>query len=416
MTQDSHSFWLEHPLPQYHSLDRDLTVDVVVAGGGLTGITAAYLLRREGVKVALLERRRLVAGDSGHTTAHLTYVTDMRLSTLAEQLGKDAARAFWEAGAVAIDEIASLAQRTNADCDFKWVDGFLHQPLDEDRSRAERDRLHKEAELARELGFDAVFIDGAAALEDRAAVRFQHQARFHPRKYAQALLRDMAGEGSYIFENTDIQSVEDGSVHANGYRIHCDYLVITTHNPLMGHKGVLSAALFQTKLALYTSYVIGATLPKGVVPEALYWDTRDPYDYLRIDARADRDFAIFGGDDVKTGQERSAGNAFEGVERRFTRRFPQARLTHRWMGQVIETTDGMPFMGENAAKQFIATGFNGNGFTLGTIGALMARDRFLGRKNPWEDLFRVDRKPFHGGAWKYNVENFDYPYYQKLSR
>src|SRR5205823_13874285 len=86
-------------------------------------------------------------------------------------------------------------------------------------------------------------------------------------------------------------------------------------------------------------------------------------------------------------------------------------VQHRWLGQVVETNDGLPFIGESAGKQFIATGFCGNGFTLGTLSAVMARDRYLGRKNPWFDLFAVNRRKFHGGTWRYLKENLDYPYY-----
>src|SRR5438045_1113806 len=92
-------------LPHFESLSHDLEVDVVVIGGGLTGITAAYLLKSEGAKVALLERQRCASADTGHTTAHLTYVTDERLYHLVKVFGRDAARAFWEAGASAIDQI-----------------------------------------------------------------------------------------------------------------------------------------------------------------------------------------------------------------------------------------------------------------------------------------------------------------------
>ena len=107
---------------------------------------------------------------------------------------------------------------------------------------------------------------------------------------------------------------------------------------------------------------------------------------------------------------------FASLEKRLRNVLPVARVENRWLGQVVETNDGLPFIGENAGQQFIATGFCGNGFTLGTLSAMMARDRFLGRKNPWFDLFRVDRKKFHGGTWRYLKENLDYPYYMLRDR
>jgi glycine/D-amino acid oxidase-like deaminating enzyme/nitrite reductase/ring-hydroxylating ferredoxin subunit len=408
---ENHSPWIEFSLPPYPALDHDLEVDVVVVGGGVTGLTAAYLLRQEGARVAVIERDRIAQGDTARTTAHLTYVTDSRLHELADKLGKDAAKALWEGGAAAIDEIARIAQTTGADCGFTWVPGYLHASLDS-RDAREADRLRDDAALAVEFGFDAAFQE-RVPYADRPGVRFANQAKFHPRRYLAALAETIPGNGSHIFENTSLEEVSDKpmAVRANGKRIRCKYLIIATHNPLSGKKGLVSAALFQTKLALYTSYVLGARLPEGTVPEALFWDTADPYHYLRVDTHQGYQYAIFGGKDVKTGQERDAEHVFQRLEGSLRSALPNADVTHRWLGQVIETDDGLPFIGENAEAQFIATGFSGNGFTFGTLAAVMARDWYLKRANPWSELFRVDRSPFHGGLWQYLKENVDYPYY-----
>lgn len=397
--------------PEFPKIERDVEVDVVVVGAGLTGITAAYLLRKEGVRVALIERDRVCSGDTGQTTAHLTYVTDYRLHELVKHFGKDGARSFWEAGAAAIDQMSEIARETKADCGFHWAPGYLHESIANPDPK-ERDRLQEDAELAREFGFDATFVESVPYAHN-AGVRFAHQAKFHPLKYLEPLVRAIPGNGSYIFEQTAFEQAEDKpmSVCAGGHRIKCDYLIIATHNPLMGKNGLLSATLFQSKLALYTSYVLGARLPKGSLPEAMFWDTSEPYYYLRIDPHEGHQYAIFGGEDAKTGQEDDARKVFERLEQQLHRSLPQATIDHRWLGQVVKTDDGLPFIGENANKEFAATGFCGNGFTLGTLSAMMARDRYLDRPNPWFDLFRVDRKTFHGGTWRYVKENLDYPYY-----
>ncbi len=139
--------------------------------------------------------------------------------------------------------------------------------------------------------------------------------------------------------------------------------------------------------------------------------TSNPYYYLRVDQHSDHAYAIFGGLDHKTGQEKDSNQIFADLEGELKKFLPQAEVQHRWLGQVVETNDGLPFIGESAGQQFIATGFCGNGFTLGTLAAMMARDRYLQRKNPWFDLFEVNRKKFHGGTWRYVMENLDYPYY-----
>jgi glycine/D-amino acid oxidase-like deaminating enzyme/nitrite reductase/ring-hydroxylating ferredoxin subunit len=406
------SYWeATQRLSDFPQLERDIEVDVVVVGAGLTGITTAYLLRQEGVRVALIERDRIAAGDTSRTTAHLTYVTDYRLHEIAKKFGKDAAKSFWEGGAAAIDQIESITRQTNADCGFHWAPGYLHESITE-RDPKERERLQEDAELAREFGFDARFVE-TVPYAKVPGVRFAHQAKFHPLKYLDPLVRAIPGNGSYVFEKTEFEEVEDKPmvVHANGKKIRCQYLVIATHNPLMGKKGLITATLFQSKLALYTSYVLGARLPKDALPEALFWDTSEPYYYLRVDPHEDHQYAIFGGEDVKTGQEEDRIEVFKRLEQKLLAMLPMAKVEHRWMGQVVETDDGLPFIGENANKEFVATGFCGNGFTLGTLSAMMARDRYMGRNNPWFDLFRVDRRPFHGGVWRYVKENLDYPYY-----
>ena len=122
------SVWMREPLPQFPTLNHDLEVDVVIVGAGLTGITAAYLLREEGVRVALIERSRVAAADTGRTTAHLTYVTDYRFHELVKRFGNDGAKAFWEAGAAAIDQIAATVQKLGVDCEFRWCPVICTSP------------------------------------------------------------------------------------------------------------------------------------------------------------------------------------------------------------------------------------------------------------------------------------------------
>src|SRR4026209_1326285 len=134
MKTTSTPYWQEGmSMPRFPSVTQDLEVDVVVIGAGLTGITAAYLLKNAGAKVALIERHRCALADTGHTTAHLTYVTDERLHRLVKNFGCDGARAFWEAGAAAIDQISDTVRANGIDCNFRWLPGFLHGSIKEDR-------------------------------------------------------------------------------------------------------------------------------------------------------------------------------------------------------------------------------------------------------------------------------------------
>lgn len=397
--------------PKFLPLRSDLKVDVAVIGGGIMGVTAAYLLTKAGATVALLERERFAAGETGHTTAHLTCVTDARLYELVKDFGRDHARAAWDAGVAAIGQIHQTIEDEQLECEFHWVPGYLHAAPG---SRAEADeitKLQEDARLARELGFDAEFLEKAPFVES-PGVRFPNQALFHPQKYVAGLLKILKERGCQLFENTEASEiqVEPAVVRANGHSVDCKFVVIGTHVPLQGATGTVSAALFQTKLAAYSTYAVGARIPKGTVPQASFWDTADPYFYLRIDHRKTHDYAILGGADHKTGQTRDPERHYARVEKRLRQLLPQAKIDHRWSGQVIETNDGLPLIGETAPGQFVATGFSGNGMTFGTIGAMMAADAFARRKNPWSQLFDVHRKKL-SGVWDYLVENKDYPFY-----
>jgi glycine/D-amino acid oxidase-like deaminating enzyme len=279
-----------------------LRVDVLVIGGGNTGVTAAYLLKRSGKTVALIERDRCGGGDTSHTSAHLTCVTDLRIRQLVDRLGQGHAAAVLDGGLAAIGQIEANIESAQIECAYARVPGYLHGSLVEEND--ERDDLRRQAALAAEMGLSATYVD-AVPLFARPGIRFPNQARFHPLKYLAGMLQRIPGDGSHVFEQTEAAEFGDDAleIKANGHTISYDFIVIATDVPLMGRANLLSATLFQTKIAPYTSYVIGARLPKGAAPDALYWDTSDPYFFFRIDARQGHDYAIFGGADHKTGQE-----------------------------------------------------------------------------------------------------------------
>jgi glycine/D-amino acid oxidase-like deaminating enzyme/nitrite reductase/ring-hydroxylating ferredoxin subunit len=414
----TNSYWTDNtPAPRFSALKEDIAVDVLVVGAGITGITAAYLLKQAGHNVALVDKERCLSGDTTYTTAHLTCVTDTPLSTLVENFGRDHAQAAWDAQLAAIDTIDRIVWREQIKCQFEWVPGYLFNPARETGRTAEPSQsldLEKEAELASSLGFDAKF-QPSIPFYKKPGVRLENQAKFHPRKYLIALLRLLgSGKGCQIFEQTEIQQIEGTPITAttrDGHRIHCEHLLIATHVPLQGKAGLVPATVLQSKLAPYTSYVVGGWVARGTVHEALFWDTGDPYDYLRVDRKHDHDFVILGGEDHKTGQVDDPAECYERLDRRLRALIPGVEVSHRWSGQVIETNDGLPFIGETAERQFAATGYAGNGMTFGTLAGMMACDAVTGRRNPWSDLFDPGRKKIKGGLWDYLRENKDYPYY-----
>ena len=171
-----------------------------MVGAGITGITTAYLLKKTGLNVILIERGRVASMDTGHTTAHLAYVTDVRLHELAENFGNDHAQAAWDAGAAAIDQIENIVVEEQLDCEFQRVPAYLHVSVD-GFSKKDISSLKKDAELANEFGFDATYLRRVPYF-NLPGVRFANQAKFHPRKYLGQLVVRIAGGGSHVFEKS----------------------------------------------------------------------------------------------------------------------------------------------------------------------------------------------------------------------
>jgi glycine/D-amino acid oxidase-like deaminating enzyme/nitrite reductase/ring-hydroxylating ferredoxin subunit len=408
---DTTPYWFDASLPRFPKLERDERVDVVVVGGGIAGLTAAYLLVNAGRSVALVERERCAQIDTGHTSAHLTMATDRRISDLVKHFGENHAQAVWDAGLAAIFVIDGIVRDEQIACDFTWVPGYLHEALGStDRSDAKE--FEKDAALAARLGFDAEFVADVPYVGG-PGLKLEDQARFHPRKYLAGVAKAILDRGGAIYEHSAAEefSTSPRSVKTAGGTLTCDHVILATHTPLMGTTNIASATLFQTKLALYTSYVVAGRAPLDSVPDALFWDTAEPYHYLRLERHRDYDLVIYGGEDHKTGQAADTNACYDHLERALSTLVPGIHVTHRWSGQVIETPDGLPYIGPTADCQFAGTGFAGNGMTFGTLTGMMAADYVLGRRNPWAELLDPSRTKLRGAVWDYLVENKDYPYY-----
>jgi len=248
--------WIDDtPIPKFPKLQRNISADVLVVGGGVTGITVAYLLKKAGSTIALVERERVASIDTGHTTAHLTYVTDVQLQQLVHNFGEDHAQAAWDAGAAAIDEIERIVEEERIECEFARVPAYLHAPVSAS-SEKEASSLRKEADRVAKLGFDATYLDSAPYF-NLPAVRFANQAKFHPRKYLRSLVAEIPGSGSHVFEKSAASEFDakNRRVKVNRNWISFDRVVMATNNPLVGLASMTAATLFQTKLSLYTSCI-----------------------------------------------------------------------------------------------------------------------------------------------------------------
>lgn len=368
---------------KYPSLEEDLKVDVAVIGGGIAGIVTAYYLAKSGRSVALLEKDFLMSGETGNTTAFLTEVFDYYLYEVKRRFGKKIAKKTWDAGRLAIDEIERLTRDEKIDCDFVRVPAYIFAA-----DKKGFDTLKKECELAEDLGLKHVELFDKKDLPFKNAgyLKVKNQAKFHPRKFLTELAKKAAEAGAQIFEETEVLQCTGKNptrVVTNKASVTAKSVVVCTNMPNQDDLEVV------TRVVAYQSYVIELEIPKGKIEEAIYWDTSSPYQYFRIDGNR----MILGGMDHETGKQK--GDAYTALEKYFKETFgiSEYKIINRWSGQVVESLDCLPFMGRTFfnKKRYIASGFAGNGMTMGLLSAMVNTDQILGRKNVYGEIFGTKR-------------------------
>jgi glycine/D-amino acid oxidase-like deaminating enzyme/nitrite reductase/ring-hydroxylating ferredoxin subunit len=399
----SRSLWIaDTRYPPFPALKGDLAVDVAVVGAGITGLTAATLLKAAGKTVAVVEAQRVAEGVTGHTTAHLTEVVDVKFDTLIKNFGEEGARLAVSAARASLERIAAFVEERGIECGFRRQQGYYYT---EHADRVEDVRTEYEA--ARRLGLPATFTeDVPLPFAVAAGMRLEDQARFHVRRYLLPLLQAIPGGGSHVFEGTRVVDVHDGEpcrLEAETGTITARDVVVATHVPL-------NKVFIQTKLAHYRSYVLACRI-EGPVPDGLFWDDEDPYHYIRPQERSEGTLLIVGGEDHKTGQEDDTEARFQALLEYARERFDVRSVAYRWSAQVAEPVDGLAFIGRNSLSShvYVGTGYSGTGMTFGTLAAMISSDLILGRDNPWARLFDATRVKPVAGAGEYVRENVDFP-------
>lgn len=377
--------------PSQSRLRESIRTDVCIIGAGIAGLSTAYLLGREGRSVVVLDDGLIGGGMTGRTTAHLTNAFDDRYVEMEKIHGAEASRFIAESHTAAIDKVSEIVTREKIDCGFEWLDGFLFAQSPDDLQL-----LDDELAASHRAGLVAVEKVSRAPLDSfdtGLALRFPRQAQFHPLEYLAGLARAILRDGGRMFGETHATKIEGGSPArietSHGPTVTSDVVVVATNTPVNDRVAI------HTKQAPYVTYVIGVAVPKGSVTRALYWDTGDPYHYIRLQSVNEHDVLIVGGEDHKTGQANDGHERYVRLEQWTRERFPQAgEVQFRWSGQVMEPVDGVAFIGQNPLDEdnvYIATGDSGQGMTHGTIAGMLLTDLIQDRKNRWEDLYSPSR-------------------------
>jgi glycine/D-amino acid oxidase-like deaminating enzyme/nitrite reductase/ring-hydroxylating ferredoxin subunit len=381
------SLWIATtPETNFPTLSGDLTVDVAVIGGGITGIATAYELKQAGATVAVVEAGRVVKSVTGNTTAKITSLHGLIYDHLVSEFGEEKARIYADAQESGKEKIASLVEQLGIDCDFRRASAYTYT-LDEEES----EQITREVEAAKKLGLPAFYADETdLPFKVRAAVRLDNQAQFHPRKYLLALAGQIPGDGSYIFEQTRVLDVEDAApclVKTEHGTIKARSVVIATHFPYPDPK-LYFAAMYPMR-----SYVLGCRL-NGPAPQGMYVSTGTPHNSIRSNPDGEGEIVMLGGEHHKTGQGGDTRERYQRLEKWARGNFDIASVEFRWSTQDNNTVDRVPYIGKistGSEHLYVATGFAGWGMTNSHVAAQLLSDMILGRDNPWIELFDPSR-------------------------
>ena len=326
-TGQSVSPWMATPAtPNFTTLTTSTHSDVCIIGAGISGLTTAYLLTRAGKSVIVLDNGFIFSGETERTTAHLTNALDSRYFELERLHGKDGARIAAQSHSAAIDLIEQIISEEKIDCDFERLDGYLFASQGESSQI-----LEKELTAVLHAGLDDVQLIAHAPITSfhtGQALRFPRQAQIHPTKYLCALANAIIRRGSKIYTQTHVTKVTGGKLTQtetdNGSIVSANAAIVTTNTPIN------DSFAMHTKQAAYRTYVIGALVPTNSITRALYWDTSDPYHYVRLQSlppnqlslATRNELLIIGGEDHKTGQADDAGMRYQRLEEWARTRFP----------------------------------------------------------------------------------------------
>ncbi|MEU3183936.1 FAD-dependent oxidoreductase [Streptomyces sp. NPDC006923] len=368
----------------YPPLAEDLSVDVAVVGGGIAGLSTAWELGRTGRTVAVLEADRIAAGVSGYTTAKVTALHTLVYGRLRRRQGAEAAGLYARSQQAAVERVAEIVDTLGIDCDFERASAYTYAT-----DPAAGPVLAAEAEAASAAGLPAAYVKHTGLpFPVHGAVRVDHQAQFHPRKYLLALAEDIRANGGSIFERTRITGLSEGTpcriTAESGRTVTARDVVVATHYP------VFDRALLFTRLAPRRELVVAAPLSADQAPDGMYITEEEGKRSVRSAPLADGQRLLIVTGESFTPGTGDAGAGFQRLDAWMRERFPVGNTAYRWAAQDNDSTDHIPFVGPfhaAARHTYVATGFGGWGMSGGVLAGQLIADLVQGRAPAWAALY-----------------------------
>ncbi|MCU9614234.1 FAD-dependent oxidoreductase [Caldibacillus lycopersici] len=404
LPQFPQAYWLDSvKVPSFPSLTEDLEVDVAVIGGGISGITTAYLLLQEGLKVALVEADTLLNGTTGHTTAKLTAQHGLIYDELIQHFGEEKARLYYEANQEGMELVKTIIDKHNIECDLSLEDAYVYA---QDESSIQK--IEKEMKAYEKLGIAGKVVEKTPLPFDvLSAIIMNKQAQFHPLKYLQVLVQELEKMGGYIYEQTTASKVEleekPKVILRNGHSITCQYVISCTHFPFHD-EGFYFARMYQER-----SYVVAALTEKDVA-EGMFINAEQPTRSIRYTPYNGKKLLLFSGDHHKTGHGVPTHKHYENLQTFAENTFGVSEFVYRWSAQDLSTLDKVPYIGyitNTNKKILVATGYRKWGMAHSAIAALMFRDIIMDKENKYLDLYTPSRFESDPSVKKFLKTNAD---------
>ena len=385
------SLWLAaSPPPAFPQATGDLTVDVVVVGGGISGLTTALLCKRDGARVAVLERGTIAGGASGFTTAKISALQGTKLSEVERFHGAEGVAAYARASSEAIDWIEATVRDCALDCGFERIADVTWAA---DASEAESVAGAEQAARAAGLPVRATSEPPLPFPVDSAVV-LERQAQFDPVRYLRGLAELIPGDDCHLFERSAVVHVDEGPPCAvttdAGTTISAGAVVVCTNYPL------LDRGLFFARMEAARSYLVAARLRDDAAPpQAMGISAGEPTRSVRpYRDPGGQAWVLVGGEGHMTGSEEATPERYDALERFARERFDVVDVPHRWSTQDGMPTDRLPYAGRyhpRASRLFVDCGHQKWGMTNGTVGARVVADLIAGRDNPYAELLDPNR-------------------------
>jgi len=392
--------------PSVNNEAPEVPHDCLIAGGGITGLTAALRLQQAGKTTIIAEAHRIGFGTTGGTSAHINTFADTTYNEAENAFGAEGAQLFADAIHEGFRLIKQHIDTLNIACHYESKAGYLYAETDTEAKQL--DDIYKGAI---KVGMAVEYTDEVPTpVSYQKALRFDNQAQFDPLQYLGGLAVAYLKAGGQILENTRVEQVEtkEGihTITAANRTIKAKTLIYATHMPP-------NINVFNFECAPYRSYVLAVKLKSGKYPDALIYDCQEPYHYVRSHVIDDQELLLVGGSDHKTGHD-DPEKSFADLEKYTRKYYNVSSVKYRWSSQYYIPVDGLPYIGQMpfaADGIYCATGYNGNGMMLGSIAGKILSDMVGGKGSKYEEIFKPSRiKPIDGFS-EFVKENADVAYH-----